>query len=415
MVTILPAVQRGPSVGQRLSQGVGRALDMGSQLMQQNQQKQALQQLGIDPSVLSLPEQGQAAYFKNKFAPEKGMTPLQETQQRLAEARLGQIHSQEDLFNQLKGVSPQSQQIGEQQQPQAPSIDKMPAGNLEQLAAFKGQPGQQGVLGNMAQAEIDRREKEKELGKKEFLEERKYHSGYTKELEKNANMLRDSIPKKESALNFARSAVETGNVSFFSPDKLADATGLDIFRTAKGAQLVTASKENLLSNMGRVSARSQNLWFEQRLNSMFPKIGQSKEANLTTQEMLEGEVALDKAYLDEFDRMSQEDEKNYGYVKKDISRRVHQAIKPLENHIMQRTTYRMKEIEEEEKGLSSMKKDIGKNVVKGTPLTLAMAKLYKDKFGDNALDVAEKNGYYIPTIDEFRSYQERPQDFRENL
>ena len=187
---------------------------------------------------------------------------------------------------------------------------------------------------------------EENILNKKFESERKYHTEFSKDLEKAATVLRDSIPKKENALNSARNAIETGNLEYFSRDKLADVTGIDLFRTAKGAQLVTAGKENLLSNMGRVSARAQNIWFEQRLNSMFPKIGQSNEANLTIQEMLEGEVALDHAYLNEFDRLSNEDEKNFGYVKKDVDKRARQAIKPLENHIMNRTAHRMKEIEE---------------------------------------------------------------------
>ena len=63
-----------------------------------------------------------------------------------------------------------------------------------------------------------------------------------------------------------------------------------------------------------------------------------------------------------------------------------------------------------------MKKQVGKNVSKGTPLTLAMAKLYVEKFGkEDALKVAEKNGYRIPTMEEFSSYEKVPQEFREDL
>ena len=167
--------------------------------------------------------------------------------------------------------------------------------------------------------------------------------------------------------------------------------------------------------MSRVSARGQNIWFEQRLNSMFPKIGQSKEANLTVQEMLEGEAAIEKSYISEYDRLAEEDMKEYGYERKDINKRAQNAVKFKEKEIMRRTSYRMKEVEEVEKGLSTLKNQVGKNVPKGTPLTLAMAKLYKDKFGDKALEVEKKNGYYIPTLEEFKMYQSTPQEFRENL
>jgi hypothetical protein len=243
-----------------------------------------------------------------------------------------------------------------------------------------------------------------DIAQKRFESERGYQTGFSKEQEKEAENLRQVVPRKEMALNFARNAIETGDLTYFSPDKLADATGIDLFRTAKGAQLNTAAKENLLNNITRVSAKAQNVWFEQRLNSIFPKIGQSKEANLTAQEMLEGELAMDKEYLKEFDRISKQDEDQYGYVKKDASKRARDAVKPREKFIFQRTFYRMKDIEEHEKGISELKKQVGKNVSRGTPLTINMARLYKEKFKDKALEVAKKNGYYIPSAEEFQDY-----------
>lgn len=251
----------------------------------------------------------------------------------------------------------------------------------------------------------DRVFEEKKNRRKVFEGDRAYHSKYSAVAEEHANAERMSLPKKEASLDYARNSIESGEVGYFSPDKLADATGVDLFRTSKGAQLTTAGKENLLSNMTRVTGRAQNMWFEQRLNSMFPKIGQSKESNLTVLEMLEGELELDKAYLNSFDKIAARDEEDYGYVRKDIQKRAYDDIKPLEKDIMQRTSYRMKEIEEQEKGLKSMKANVGKNVPKGSPLTLAMTKLYYDKFGDKAYEVAKKNGYYIPTLEEFQRYQ----------
>lgn len=70
MVQVIGPGTRKPSFGERLSQGVGRGLEMGSQLMQQHEMKQAVKQLGLDPSILKLPEQAQAEYFKNKFSEE---------------------------------------------------------------------------------------------------------------------------------------------------------------------------------------------------------------------------------------------------------------------------------------------------------------------------------------------------------
>lgn len=251
--------------------------------------------------------------------------------------------------------------------------------------------------------------------KKDFREERKYHTDLTKESQKEVEQLRSSLPKKQMALSLARQAIQSGDLSFFSKDKLADITGIDAFRTAQGAELITASKENLLSNMSRVSSKAQNIWFEQRLNSMFPKIGNSKEANFTIQEMLEGEEAMDKAYIEAYDRLAQEDNERYGFERKDIAKRAREATKSINKEILDRTSYRIKELEEQQKGLSFLKKQAGKNVVPGTPLTLAMAKVYKDKFGKDALAVAKKNGYKIPTLEEFKIYRSEPSQFYEQI
>lgn len=258
-------------------------------------------------------------------------------------------------------------------------------------------------------------ERKQDVARSRFEAERKYHTQYSKPQEEEFNKLAQSTEKKEVALEFARNAVETGNLSSLSPDKLADATGFDIFRTAKGAQLITAAKENLLSNMSRVSAKGQNLWFEQRLNSMFPKIGQSKEANLTTQEMLEAETAMDKAEISAFERLAAQDERDVGYVKKDIGSRVREEVKSVKKQIFDRAKHRMRVIEEEEMGLKKLKRKVGQAVLKGTPLTISMARLYKDKFGEKSKEMAIKNGYSIPTIEDLRMYETRPSEFRESL
>lgn len=312
----------------------------------------------------------------------------------------------------------QSPMISAQEQPQQPQqldqsqkfdITKAPIESIIKLSASPYKPHQ-----DLAEAELKRRQ----LEQKSFRDDRSYHTGMLGKIRERVDTLREAVPKKKSALSLARNAVETGDLGAFSKDRLANAIGGpigDALRTAKGAQLITAGKENLLGNMSRVSARGQNMWFEQRLNSMFPQIGQSKEANLTVQEMIEGEVSLDDAYLKKFDELWDADVKQYGYPREDIERRARKSIELDEKDIMQRTTYRLKNIEEREKGVSSLKKQVGKEVVKGTPLTLTMAKLYIEKFKNPevALKAAKKNGYYIPSAEEARRYMMRPNEYME--
>jgi len=401
--------QEKPTFAQKLNLGVGRGLDIASDLMRSSEQKKLMQQeneaskrLGIDLTGIQDPKLRQEAV---KYALQGQMKEnlLNKKQEFLGNVFGG--NRSESGMNEDQGQSNQQRggfdptQISDEQIAQASAIDPNVGRAIAQAKDV---------------ALREKREQQKQE-RGQFESDRKFHSEFAKKAIEEVEGLRSSLPKLEASLDFARSAVESGDVGAFSLANLGERLGIPELQTAKGAQLVTAAKENLLGNMSRVSSRAQNKWFEQRLNSMMAKVGQSEEANLSSQEMLEGEVALNQAYVNEFDRLAEEDMKNFGFERKDIAKRARSATKPMENHIFNRTNYRLKEIEEVEKGLGGLKKQVGKNVVKGTPLTLAMAKLYKDKFGDNALSVAQKNGYSIPTLEEFKSYEQRPREFRQEL
>lgn len=174
MVQIVPAAQpKGPSFGQRISQSVGTGLQMGSQMMQDHAKQDALKKLGIDPAVLSLPEQAQAEYFKSVFARDKPLNELQMAQKGLAEARTKQAQGQQSFFESLFGGNQQQQSTNQdlmhdQQQGLEDSQDNfdlknMPEDQLRQVAAFAGQPGQAGVIGNMAQNELSRKMEDRKI------------------------------------------------------------------------------------------------------------------------------------------------------------------------------------------------------------------------------------------------------------
>ena len=207
MVQIIPAAQQKRTFAQRLNEGVGRGLEYGQQMQQQKQMAEALKSQGIDPMVMNLPPEAQAAYFKQAFAQEKQLTPLQESQKNLNEERLRALQDQQNLFKQLSGQDskgkPQGMLGGESESQNIPESGKnflaqMPEENLNQLAAFAGQPGQPGIIGNIAKSEIEKRENKRKIEKSTFEGERSYHSGYSKKAEEEADQLRSSLPKKEN-------------------------------------------------------------------------------------------------------------------------------------------------------------------------------------------------------------------------
>lgn len=242
---------------------------------------------------------------------------------------------------------------------------------------------------------------------KRFTDERDYHTKFSQKQEEKVNDVEESLLKNKAARDLARNAFESEDLSFFSWDNIANKTGLENLRTAKGAQLTLAAKDSLLNNLSKVTSRGQNLWMEKRMSSMFPQVGQNLEANQTFDAMLEGEALLDEAYVNAFNKFKSEDEEKYGYVRKDVHDRARAFRKSVANKILKRTAYRTKVIEENallNKGLSKLKADVGKHVVPGTILTVAMGSLYHDKYGENYKKVAKSHGYEVPNDEEIFDY-----------
>lgn len=441
MPAIIPARQ---SFGSKLAGALGEAAgDVGSSYFNKQNEKALDKQIKelTGKDVSNMPREFKLA-ITQEFMKQEGKNKQLENNRKLLEGIMGgqgqgqgfqeqfQPPERQNLpsfMDQLQGNKQKFQMPGMPEQSEdrfeTPEIieqslverdlTKIPDEAIAQLALTNKEAAR--TLSEAKNRQIKQKADAAKIRQKTFESERSYHTQFSKEQEKEAENLRSNLSKKEMSLDLSRNAIESGEVGALSLANIAKRLNIPEWQTMKGAQLETAIKENLLSNMSRISAKGQNIWFEQRLNSMMAQIGKSKEANLAAQEILEGEVALDHAYLNNFDKIAEEDQKKYNFVKKDIAKRARDQTKPFEKEIMQRTAYRLKEQEELEKGLSSIKKQVGKNVIKGTPLTLAMAKLYKDKFGDEALKVAQKNGYYIPTLEEFQIFQQRPQEFREGL
>lgn len=252
--------------------------------------------------------------------------------------------------------------------------------------------------------------KQQEANRRKFEADRKYNAKGAEAAEKKAFDLRETIPKKTFSQQLANDAVRSKDVGIFSLANLAQRTGINEFQTAKGAQLVTAGKENLLSNMARVSAKGQNIWFEQRLNSMFPQIGQSEEANETISAMLEGELELDKNWLEAFDRLSKQDMNDFGYIKKDIAQRVGEAVQDQESKILDKTMYKTRAIYEKEQAgrdpISWYLSQLTKKVPHNTPLTKNMIRALSTKYDttEKIIENAKKLGYKVLSKKEYEEF-----------
>lgn len=244
---------------------------------------------------------------------------------------------------------------------------------------------------------------QRKMAAKNIAADRAYHAKKLESTEKKVEGLRESLPKKEFALQLAKDAIASGEIGVFSLNNLAQRLGLPELRTAKGLQLITSSKEQFLSNMSRVSAKGQNQFFEQRLLDMLPKIGQSKEANDTVQTIMEGELEMDKEYLKTYSQLEQEDIEKYGYPKSSLPNRVQKIVDAKYQEIFSKTGYKLREIYEREKGYEELRKISMKPVPKGTYLTPEMAQIIAKNYNGNikkATENAIKLGYKLPSQEE---------------
>lgn len=154
----------------------------------------------------------------------------------------------------------------------------------------------------------------------------------------------EGISQKTNALSLMEDAVSEGNLGFFSPDNIAELTGIEGFRTPKGAQFISSGKEYFLGSLKRAGTRP-NQWIEQQIQKMLPKIGRSEEANQTVIEALKSELAIENAQLEIIDRLSQEDEEKWGYVKGNIGQRARKELKEFADEEQKNLELRLKNIQ----------------------------------------------------------------------
>lgn len=294
MVQVLPQVAKKPNPFNR---GLEMAMQLAGNYQQKGQQEEAAKKLGLDPSVFSLPEQAQAEYFKNQFAQEKPLTALQQSQMKLNEEKLNALKNQQNLFQQLRSGQTGQQPPGQpQNQLQDQDIlSSISEDKLDQFAAFAGQPGEMGIIGNMFKAEKEKRNETEKLSREEKIQKRKedvkFHEGslkYHEELlEKNK-----TAKRQIQVIQDTRKAIQEGKST---PSSLAN-----IF---KGFGEVGDKLSNALLKKDQVAIMSAVPEFLEGRKELFgvrlsdadlrllqdklPDIGKSKDVNEQILNMME--------------------------------------------------------------------------------------------------------------------------------
>lgn len=144
------------------------------------------------------------------------------------------------------------------------------------------------------------------------------------ELLSTADSIRNLLPTEEASLNAMEDAVELGNQSFFSMDNLADTTGLEWFRTARGGQFKTGAKTFLINNVTKFGARP-NQYIEQQVADALAKTGRSKEANLASLALTRFDSEVKKKYVQILDEL----EESGDYEPGGLGRRATKLMQPV--------------------------------------------------------------------------------------
>ena len=238
--------------------------------------------------------------------------------------------------------------------------------------------------------------------------ERKRNEIPFQKAEEKVNTLRQSIRQKEGALRQAKSAILTGETGVLSWGNISNVLGIPGLINQSSSQLNQAGKEFFFGNMQKVAAKAQNIWLEQRISQLAAQIGDPEAAALTKQVMLEGDMALDQAYVKAYDEIAAQDMEKFGYVKGDIEKRAFDASENESIKIADRIAFQTRELYESEKTSKYLIDHILDKVPKGTPLTPRSMKAFVVKYkGDQSkvIENARKLGYTIPSRSEVESWQ----------
>lgn len=374
---------KGASFSKKFSNAVGAGLEQGGRMMEAHQQKQQMaqsddaiaQKFGID--VRGLEPEAKKLIMQ---------AHLQGANQQQLEGIKQQFKSQQnqqkqDFLSQLFGGNqPQGQQGGMGQQ----------LASDGQESGMQGQRGQQGQQGqkfdaskitdeDIARASVIDPNLARSLGHakdvalREKSEEKKLKFEHAKPGNKRAekiiekvDALGQELPLLESSIHAMEDAVVNGDQSFWSLDNLAEATGLELFRTAKGGQFKSAAKTYFINDVKSMGARP-NQFLEKMLADALTKVGRSQEANQTVIESFKFSNDLKKKYHDTARDLEKfYEETNDGYLPGSYARKIEEQMKPYVEMRQKAYEKKLKDLHIQE--MKGSKKGNGKERLSGKML-----------------------------------------------
>jgi len=262
----------GRGLGAGLSSGVSRAVDFAIQMKmdkaKEEHRKKLLESVyGVPPKAPVSPLSGNIPKKTSEEFEQEFLGALPEIEQHLGR----------DL--QPKEIDQLWEKAQSLQQQEYPSMEDVP--ETRQSSPTFSRSMQLELAGEHGLASLEK-EREKmeaereELPRKEFVKHAaKRTSGYLDEIKK----VEDSLPTEDISLQMMEEATEDPSKWASVGEFLADSTGFEGFRTARGAELKTAVKQHFLGDLSSIKGGRPNILLEKNLLESYPMLGRDPIAS----------------------------------------------------------------------------------------------------------------------------------------
>lgn len=375
-----------------LQNNIGRILSQVSP----ERQGQALQYLqGMHSNILKKQDQQQQFQRERQAGLVPGINPTVQSQllkDKAKDSRLSQYglggNSQSKPNFPLQNISQPNNELNPTNQNIA-SESVFKRLSDDQLIIASGAPDRE--VSEPAKAELSQRQEERKLKQEKEKGKIKSHTDISQEIIKEAEKEAQTLIPAESALNLMQSAIANKDLSFWSPDNLAELTGIEAFRSPEGALFKTAGKEFFLGSLNRAGARP-NQFIERQISEMLPKIGRSTASNLGIARAFQNEIDLKKEKIRLTRDLADDLEKRLGYVPRNIGQLRDEALKVY-------AETKQKELNNDLRALKAIEEKSVQPFMKvetGTPVSKVVAEALLRQFNGNvkkAEDEAKKLGY----------------------
>lgn len=279
-----------------------------------------------------------------------------------------------------------------------PKMEGLPFNDLsnQELTALIASGDKQSAA--FAQTVLDMR-KEKRT---DYYQDRDFVYKKNKTFNDQLTKTREVLPEMRDAVENMRFAIENNQTP--SWDRFASFVPIygRALLSPEGQLLQSANKTFLLSDLQKISG-PKNQFLERTVINALANPSQSREAQDILITTLEGRIELEEAKVAIATELENEAEAQGLEVVRNKEKKVNERLKPVAQKIRENTVYRLRELQEQSKGLDSL---VNKKPAKGTPLTFLMLNEFIDKYGENAIKQAKKFGYEVKPLEFYQQQRE---------